>query len=227
MAGSIVQDTITAIPSKILFVFVTLFLFYYLLKDGDRIINLIFTIFSVSRVQKKKLITEFRNVTYGVVYGQVITAIFQGCVATIGYVIFDVKLPFLVGFITIFFAFLPMLGTAIVWLPISVFFLAQGNYLQGFGLLIYGIFIISLVDNFIRPKLISGKTKMHPALVLLGVVSGLQAFGILGLFIGPLFIAAGKELLKYYLGDLTPRNFKKSPLTQSRVRKKTKVTKRK
>ena len=184
--------------------------------------DLVFRIFSVSKVQRLKLVGQFHALVYGVVYGQIITAIFQSLVATIGYIIFGVNLPFLVGFITIFFAFLPLFGTALVWFPISLFFILQGAYVQGFGLLLYGIFVVGVVDNLIRPKLISGKTKMHPALVLLGVVSGLKAFGILGLFIGPLFIAAGKELIKYYLGviSVTDKNIARKKRRAVKVKQK-------
>lgn len=182
-----------SIPTKILFLLISIVLIYYLLKDGKHAIRFCFEVLPLRENQKQKIIQQCTNVTYAVVYGQIITAIIQGIAATVGYYIFGAKAALLFGVLTIFFALIPYFGTAIIWLPLSAYLFMtgfeNGLWWKGIGLFLYGLLVISLLDNFIRPKLIGDKGDVHPAIVLLGVIGGIPLFGFVGIFIGPLLLA--------------------------------------
>jgi predicted PurR-regulated permease PerM len=97
-----------------------------------------------------------------------------------------------------FFSFVPIVGTALVWLPAVVILFAQGAYLKGVILLIWGALIVSLSDNFLRPILIGGRTQVHILLLFFGILGGLRVFGFLGLIAGPLVITICLALIDIY-----------------------------
>ena len=95
-------------------------------------------------------------------------------------------------------AFLPVLGTPIIWVPAAVGQILDGNTAHGIGLLIYGSILVINVDNIIRPRLVSGRTKVHPLLILIGVLGGLKIFGFIGMLLGPLILALLVALVRFY-----------------------------
>jgi predicted PurR-regulated permease PerM len=95
-------------------------------------------------------------------------------------------------------AFLPLIGTPIVWVPAGVSLILNGSTVRGIGLLIYGALLVMNVDNVLRPRLMSGRTKVHPVLLLIGVLGGLQVFGFVGLLVGPLILALLVAFIKFY-----------------------------
>ncbi|MGQ9648040.1 MAG: AI-2E family transporter [Thermodesulfobacteriota bacterium] len=107
--------------------------------------------------------------------------------------------PVLWGTAMTLLSFIPVGGTALIWAPASVVFILQGNFLKGILLLLlFGILVISLVDNFLRLKLISSKTKIHPLLLFFSVLGGIQAFGMIGLVAGPLITTHCLTLIEIY-----------------------------
>jgi predicted PurR-regulated permease PerM len=107
----------------------------------------------------------------------------------------------------IIMAFLPVLGTPIIWVPAAVGQILDGETGRGIGLLIYGATIVMNIDNFIRPRLVSGRTKVHPVLILIGVLGGLKIFGFIGMLVGPLVLALFVAFIKFYEQSyLRPKN---------------------
>jgi predicted PurR-regulated permease PerM len=197
-AQQFLESTIASLPERFLIGFVTIFLCYYFLKDGSKILEGFLELFAISKKHKQKIVERFSVVAYGVVYGQILTAVAQGIVATIGYMFLGLPSPILLGILTTFVAFIPIVGTGFVWAPVALYLFMIGDYSTAVILSVYGALIVGLVDNFLRPYFISDQTKMHPALVLLGVVCGIQAFGIIGMFVGPLIIVLSQQLLVIY-----------------------------
>ena len=196
------RDFVTTVPEKILNFFILLFLLYYMFKEHKGIKKYIVKLLPFPKQEKQRILVQFNDVVYGVIYGQMVTAVIQGAIAGIGYWLFGMNIPILWAIITMIMALVPLVGTAIVWVPVSIYLfivgLSTGTWWQGIGLLIYGVLIISSVDNFIRPVLISGKSRIHPALVLLGALGGIGVFGVIGIIIGPLVIAMFMQLLTAY-----------------------------
>lgn len=191
-----IGDFLASIPAFLLNFFVMMFVVYYLLKDGESVAKRIKNILPLKESHKQHVLERFHNITSAVFYGSILTAILQGILGGIGFFILGISSPILWGFIMTIFALIPYFGTAIVWLPAALNLLFIG-YLQndnsftirGIVLILYGVFIISTIDNILRPKLISNKAKVHPILVLLGVLGGLSLFGFLGLILGPIMLA--------------------------------------
>ena len=190
-----------SIPKKAIVVFISLFLMYYLLKEGDNIVNDIKKYLPLKEKQKEELIGKMKGVTWAVIYGVVVTAILQGIIGAIGLYIFKVHSPILLGLIMIVAAMMPYFGTAIVWLPAALIKLLNGDLFNGIGLLVYGVLVISLVDNFIRPMIISRKSRVHPLVIILGVFGGLSLFGFMGILVGPLILAVLIAFLDFYVKE--------------------------
>lgn len=178
--------------------FIMLFVMFYLFQAGADSFERGRALIPLAPNLKDKLIEEVKNVTWAVVYGQVMTALVQGFLGGLGFLIFGVSSPVLWGFIMIFLSFLPLVGTPIIWGPAGIFLILSGATFRGIGLLVWGVVLVMNVDNFLKPRLISGKSNIHPIVVLLGVLGGLRLFGFVGLVAGPLILALLIALIRFY-----------------------------
>jgi predicted PurR-regulated permease PerM len=97
-----------------------------------------------------------------------------------------------------FLSLIPIGGTALIWIPTSVILLIQGAFAKGILLLAIGVFVISMMDNFLRPLLVGARTKIHPLLLFFSVLGGIQAFGMIGLIVGPLVATLFITLIEIY-----------------------------
>lgn len=187
--GRSTSDLLETLPHRIVSLFVMFFALFYLLKEGKNVAEKIQGYIPLKESYRDDVIRKFSDVTYASLYGIVVTAFIQGAIGAIGLWIFGVPSPILWGLVMAIASMLPFLGPYLVWLPAAFIQMASGNMFQGVGLLLYGVFIVSTVDNVVRPKIIGRKGKIHPLLVLLGVLGGLEVFGLLGVIIGPLILA--------------------------------------
>jgi len=128
------------------------------------------------------------STTRAVVYGLVLAALGQGLLAGFGYTVAGVKAPVLFGAITALLALIPM-GATLVWFPLGIMLILTDQLWPGIGLLLWGFLVVSTVDNVIRPLVISGASRVPFLVVLFGVLGGLNAFGAVGLFLGPVILA--------------------------------------
>ena len=122
-------------------------------------------------------------------------------IATIGFYIFGVPEPLLWGAFTVVAALVPTVGTSISLIPAVVYLAVTGNSGAAIGLTIWGVVAVGLIDNFLGPKLIGGSTKLHPVLVLIAIIGGIQLFGILGFLIGPIIMAIFIAMLEMFRSD--------------------------
>ncbi len=197
------SEFVVGLPKKILSLFVMLFLMYFLFMEGKPIVDKLRQHIPLKAKQKEELAKRFSNVIYASIYGMIVTAFVQGAVGALGFWIFGVNSPILWGLVTVIVAILPFVGAALVWLPAAIFKLAVGETFNGLGLLFYGMFIISTIDNLIRPGIIGSRAKIHPSVVLLGVLGGIEIFGFLGIIIGPLILSIMTIFLDLYLVEKT------------------------
>ncbi|MBI2105965.1 AI-2E family transporter [Candidatus Woesearchaeota archaeon] len=187
---------ILSLPGLALNFFITLFLTYYLLKEAQIWIQNIKNYLPYSEKMKDAILEKMKRVTKALIYGTILTAIIQGFLGGIGFAIFNIPSPVLWGFVMAFTSVIPILGTAIVWLPAGIIQLFQGDYFSGFGIILFGALIVGTIDNVIKPKLIGKRADIHPAIVLIGIIGGLNFLGFIGLIIGPLILAVAFELVK-------------------------------
>jgi len=189
------------LPNKILDVVISIFIMFFLFRDGKEIINWLEGLVPLSKEQKKKFIDKFNNMSSAVIYGYLLTAFAQGLIGGLGFWLLGISNPILWGTIIMIFGLIPFIGAVFVWLPLGIYQLLIGNVWGGLGVLIFGALIISLIDNFLKPKLISKKTDVHPIVILLGIIGGLKLFGFIGLFVGPIVLSMLIVFLELYKGE--------------------------
>jgi predicted PurR-regulated permease PerM len=177
---------------------IMLFVMFYGFTDGERFLSRLKELLPLDPDLKESLFYEVRTITQAVLYGQVMTALIQGTLGAIGLLIFGIQNWIFWGAIMIIMAFLPVLGTPIIWVPAAVGLILDGETGRGIGLLIFGSVLVVGIDNFFRPRLVSGRTKVHPVLILIGVLGGLKIFGFVGMLVGPLILALLVALIKFY-----------------------------
>ena len=191
-------DILGSLTELLLGLFIMFFVMYYAFRDGEHFLGHVKQILPLEPALKEKLFMEVRNVTQGVLYGQVMTAVIQGSVATLGLIMFGVGNWVFWGAIMLILAFLPVFGTALIWVPAAVDKLLAGETFEGIGLLLYGILIVTNIDNLVRPKLISERSHVHPVLVMVGVLGGLKMVGFSGMLVGPLILALLVALIQFW-----------------------------
>jgi len=173
---------------------IMLYLLFFLLRDGQGLANRIKRAVPLSRMYKQRLFDNFTTVIRATVKGNVLVAMAQGALGGLIFWFLDVQAPLLWGVVMAFLSLLPAVGAAIVWAPVAVYFLVTGAIWQGVVLIAFGVLVIGLVDNILRPILVGKDTKMPDYLVLLSTLGGMALFGLNGFVIGPviaaLFIAA-------------------------------------
>ena len=194
----IAPDILGSITSLVLGLFIMFFVMFYGFREGQGFLRHIKELLPLDPVLKESLFYELRTITQAVLYGQVMTAVIQGAVGGLGLLFFGVPNWIFWGAIMMITAFLPVLGTPIIWVPAAVGLIIDGQTGRGIGLLIYGSTLVMNIDNFIRPRLVSGRTKVHPVLILIGVLGGLRMFGFIGMLIGPLVLALLVALIKFW-----------------------------
>jgi predicted PurR-regulated permease PerM len=130
--------------------------------------------------------------------GTLFIALIQGLLAGVGFWIFGLPQPALWGTLTIITALVPVVGTALIWLPASIYLFSTGVTGMALGLFLWGAILVGSIDNFLRPKLIERYMKVHPFFILISVLGGLSLFGPLGFLLGPLVLSLILALLEIY-----------------------------
>jgi len=171
---------------------------YYFVLDGHTWRERFVRVVPLPARDSRAFFDSFHRVSVAVVVGNLGTALAQALVATLGYVLFGAPVPLIWGAMTFFAALIPLVGPALVWLPVSVAVGVSRGWPRGIGLMIYGLIIISTIDNVVRPLLTRRGLQLHPLLVFVAVFGGVISFGAAGLFIGPLVMALLVTMLEVY-----------------------------
>jgi predicted PurR-regulated permease PerM len=174
------------------------FVMFYGFREGQSFITYLKNLLPLEAGLKDSLFHQMRTVTQAVLYGQVLTAVIQGALGGLGLLVCGVPNALFWGAIMMITAFLPLLGTPLIWVPAGVGLIMDGSMTRGILLLIYGATIVMNIDNFLRPRLVSGRSNVHPVLILIGVLGGLRVFGFIGMLVGPLVLAILVALIKFY-----------------------------
>jgi predicted PurR-regulated permease PerM len=196
-----ISGFLSNVAAFFLAVFILVFSVYYLLRDGDRLKQVVMDISPISSNQEERLFERIVSAVNGVVKGAFLIALVQGVVATIGFYIFNVPQPLLWGMFTVIAALVPNIGTSLSLVPAIVYLVLVGQVPQAIGLAIWSALAVGLIDNALSPKLIGSAVRLHPVLVLLSVIGGLQVFGILGFLLGPIVMSVFVALLDMYRTD--------------------------
>ena len=185
----IFREFILNLPVMLLKIFIVVFVFFFSLRDGKKAIEFIKLLSPLKKETEERFFKHLTDITNSVILGQIVVGIIQGLLAGLGYFVFGVPNSLLLTAITIITSMIPIIGAWIIWVPVDIYLFATGNSGAGIGLLIYGMLLISTIDNIIRLVIFSRKTRLNSVVILIGMIGGLFAFGFLGLIIGPLILA--------------------------------------
>lgn len=173
-------------------------LVFFCFRDGKKIREYIYSALPIEKEQRRIIFDKIEETLAAVIRGQFINSLVQGGLAWLIYWILGVPLPLFFGFLTMIASFIPFLGAASIWFPWAVYFVATGSTVNGILLLIGGVLGISLVDNFLKPILIGSRTKIPTLLLFLGILGGLEVYGITGIFLAPILLSLMFTLVKQY-----------------------------
>lgn len=171
---------------KLVLMVIALFFFY---KDGARFLERFLLVVAIREGLKTTIIDTIKRVLGAVMYGIVLTCLVQGTLGGLGFWAAGLPSPILFGALMAICALIPVIGTAMIWLPGALYLLTQGQTIHALLLIAWGVVVVSGIDNIIRPLFISGIAKLHILVIVLGVLGGLLAFGITGVVAGPVILA--------------------------------------
>ncbi len=188
-----------AVGQGLIQILIAIFVAFFFYRDGDLVRALVLRLMArLAPEHGGRLLDTAQNAVRGVVYGLLGTALAQAVVAIIGFLIAGVPGAFLLGGATFILSLVPM-GPVVVWGGAAVWLYSQDQLGWAIFMLVYGTAVISSVDNFVKPVLMSRAGGLSMLLVVLGVFGGAVAFGVIGLFVGPALLAVGWSLTKMWL----------------------------
>ncbi len=193
-------------PRIFLQLLVVFFTFFFVLKDNDKMISYIKSLLPFSKDMINKLFNSSRSITLSILYGQVVVGIIQGIITGIGFFLFNVPNALLLTVLAAIAGIFPIIGTAIIWIPVAIYFFLAGDSFSAFGIIIFGL-ISTVLENFIKPVFVSKRTKVNTSIILIGMIGGLFMFGILGIILGPLILSYLLIILELFRDKRIPGVF--------------------
>jgi predicted PurR-regulated permease PerM len=175
----------------------TMFLLFFFLRDGREMLERGIHLVPLSQERKKELSKSLGGVTRGVVVGTLVTAAVQGTLVGIGFAIAGLPSPLVFGAVGAVASLIPVVGTALVWVPAALSLLALGQSGWALFLTLWSVILVAGSDNVIRPLVVSSSSNVSTLLVFVGVLGGVSAFGFAGIFVGPVLLTLVAALLQY------------------------------
>lgn len=191
----VITKNVFFITFNLLFSMVLVFIF---LRDGEKIYNFVYHVAPLEEKNKKPLFKQINDTFTAVIRGQLLTAIVQAVVAGILFWLVGVPLPLLFAVVLFFTTLIPVLGAATVWFPLTLYLLSIHEPVRAAILFIFGLLVISLLDNAIKPAIIGEKTKLPYFLLFFGILGGLKLYGFMGIFLAPVVLSLFFALIRIY-----------------------------
>ncbi len=198
------------IPALFLHLVVIFFVFFFVLRDKENLNSYIRSLIPFSKEIQDKLFKSSGDITNSVIYGRIGMGIAQGLIVGIGFFVFGVPNALLLTALAAFAGILPIIGTVIVWLPVSIFLIVSGESFTAFGVIAFGI-LATIFESIFQPILLAKMVKMNSLVMLVGMIGGLFLFGILGVILGPLILAYLVIILEIYRDKKIPGVFIEQP----------------
>jgi predicted PurR-regulated permease PerM len=200
--GLFLYSQIRSVASNMLNFLVHFFLMmltiFYIFQDGGRLKAYLIDLMPVPREQVEKVTDKFHEMGRALIVGNGLSGIIQGIFGGFGFYFFGLGSPFLWGTVITFMAFLPIVGATAVFVPATAILLLKGNTGLALGYLIYNVTYSSIVEYFVKPRMIGQGMQMNALLVFIGILGGIKLFGILGIIYGPLIITTFLTLAEIY-----------------------------
>lgn len=186
----------------------TLYVAFFMLRDGRSLVELLVRALPLGDAREQLLFTKFAEVARATVKGNLVVAVTQGTLGGIIFWALDIRGPLLWGVVMTLLSLIPVVGAGLIWAPVAIYLFAIGNWIQGTILVVFGVGVIGLVDNFLRPILVGRDTKLPDYIVLLSTLGGFVLFGMNGFVVGPLIAALFVAFWEIFI-----REFNSPPVT--------------
>jgi predicted PurR-regulated permease PerM len=205
--GSALEHT-----AEVLFdLFVTVLAMFYLFRDGHGIIERLRDILPFDPDRRERIVHDTRELIYATVTSTLASAAMHGALGGIAFAIVGIRSAVFWGVMMGFFSLVPVVGSALVWVPIALAQILNGHTGRGVFLLIFCSLIVGSIDNVVRPWLISGRAEMSALVVFISVVGGVAVFGLLGVVLGPIVVAMAADMLNLYAPSGSGRRVRTKP----------------
>ncbi len=185
---------------------ITLVVLFFLFRDGESAVSKLMAALPLDQQRASELRSRISSTMMANVYGSLAVGALQGTLTGLSFWALGLGSPALWGVATGVLSLVPIFGSALVWVPASIWLLLTGHYVKAAILLGLGVAVIGTVDNVVRPLIIHRSLRLHPILVLFSLLGGVQLFGVLGLFIGPVILSVTAALLGMLQEDLSPKH---------------------
>jgi predicted PurR-regulated permease PerM len=180
--------------------FVAFLATFYLFRDGPAALDLLKRVLPLDKNQQEKFFSLVANTIHASLFSTFVIAAVQGALGGILFALLGIRHPILWGVIMAFLSLIPMLGSALIWVPAAILLAVNGQWVKAVILVAAGVLVIGTADNILRPLLMSGRSEMSELLVLISVIGGLAVFGMVGIVLGPLVVALATASLQTYAG---------------------------
>ncbi len=194
--GAIFSQTYSILAN---FIFSFIIAFYFI-RDSESFLGYISSMID-DKESFYKILKSIRDSINATVLGGVLTAFIQGIVGALGFLIVGLNAFFMWMFLIAMFSFVPLVGTAIIWIPVAIYQFINGAFFKGIFITAWGILAVGMVDNYVRPMIISNKINIHPMILFFGILGSIIVFGPIGIIVGPVIISVGDVLVKTYVSN--------------------------
>jgi predicted PurR-regulated permease PerM len=194
-----VDDVAALLGNMVTFVVdgvISFFTLFFVFRDGSEIYARVEGVVPLRPGQVERLRVEIGRTITASVYGGLAVAIAQGSLTGLAFLVLGIPSPAVWGMASALFSFVPLVGPALVWGPAAVMLFIGGHWVKGLIMIAWGAGVIGLADNIVRPYVISEQVRFYPLAIFIALLGGAQAFGLLGLFIGPIVLAVAQALLR-------------------------------
>lgn len=192
--NEILKNLLTFVLQILVFIVV----FYFVLRDSDKLKNYFSKLSPFSKRTEQRFLKEFNGITKAIIFGQVFIGALQGFVLWIGLFFLGVEGSVILSVMGAILSIIPLVGAWMVWLPVSIVLLSSGSVFQGVFLAIYGLLVVSTIDNIIRPYIIARRSNLSVPVSIIGIIGGIMFFGISGIVLGPLILAYILIIIDFY-----------------------------
>jgi len=197
-ANRLLQGFVTGVASALLNFLVFFLFLFFLLRDGKALGRELMDLSPFEEVSEREIFRHLTNTIRAILLGGVLVPVVQGILAMIGFAIFGMPSPILWGSLLVVGAVIPIVGSASIWIPATVYLALTGETWQWVGQLLFCTFIISTSDNILKPLVLRGAAKFHPLIAFVSVLGGMAAFGVFGFVLGPIIASLFLSILGIY-----------------------------
>ena len=200
------QGLVTGVAVSLLDATMMLVALFFFFRDGDRIIGLVRDLIPMRPVYRDRILKTLYDTVQVVVQSSLVIALLQGIVAGLGYAFLGgLSVSVFLAFLTAVASLVPVVGSALIWIPTAIYVLVTAELWRGIALLLWGVLAVGSVDNFVRPLMIGGRVQVPTVLLLFALLGGVQVYGMLGIIVAPVVVAiliGFVEIYREHLGEL-------------------------